>query len=238
MMRPWNDMKSVKALILGTLGSSAILFAVSGCASVEKPPEPYGIEHVVEHAKGDRPVWIDNIQVYQKDHSGGRKYFSGMSIRSFDMEGGRTDAYANALSGIANGMKNTVHNLYISARTVDATGDASSYTADLQKAIEDGTLQKARGVITGASPDLYWWQKYWVQMAPGAPVQSYYNVYVLVSMSQSDYDQSVYQTLNKVQDVVAAPKAHRVIKTMKDLWLKDHSGQNGSAVAPATNPME
>jgi hypothetical protein len=238
MMRPWNDRNPVRSLVLGALGGSAILFAVSGCASVQKPPTPYGIEHVVDHAKGDRPVWIDDISKYQKDHSGGRKYFAGIANRSFDMEGGRSDAYANALSGIASGMKNTVHNLYISARTVDATGDASAYTADLQKAIEDGTLQKAKGVITGASPDLYWWKKYWVQMAPGAPVQYYYDVYVLVSMSQSDYDQSVYQTLNKVSEAVAAPKAHRVIKTMKNLWLKETPDAAGAAQSPSSGTAQ
>lgn len=238
MMRPWNDRNPVRSLVLGALGVSAILFAVSGCASVQKPPTPYGIEHEVDHAKGDRPSWIDDMAKYQKDHSGGRKYFAGLANRSFDMEGGRSDAYANALSGIANGMKNTVHNLYISARTVDATGDASAYTADLQKAIEDGTLQKAKGVITGASPDLYWWKKYWVQMAPGAPVQYYYDVYVLVSMSQSDYDQSVYNTLNKVQESVAAPKAHRVIKTMKNLWLKETPDAAGAGQTPSSGTAQ
>ena len=43
-------------------------------------------------------------------------------------------------------------------------------------------------------------------------------------MSKADYQQTIYQTLNGVKKVVQAPKAHRVIKTMKNLWLKQNAG--------------
>lgn len=209
--------------VLGAFGCSAVLvltgFLAGGCTSVETPPTPYGIEHVVEHSKGSKPSWVDNIDAYRKAHDG-RVYFVGMAIRAQDMRGGRTDAAANAMSQIANSVEVTVHNLYVGARAADAGGNADAYTADMQRAIEAGTLQEAKGVITGAAPDLYWWEKYWVQTAPGEPVQYYFNIYALVSLSKPDYEKTVFQTLNGVQASVDVPRADAVIKTMKDLWLK------------------
>ncbi len=213
-----------KKLSLGVmLLVSGSLVALASCSSVQAPPNQYGIEHEVAHSKGSRPEWIDNMGSYQKSHPD-RVYFMGEADREFDMEGGRSDAVANAQKGIATGIKNTVHNLYIQARTVDATQSAGSYDADTQKAIEDGTLQVANGIITGAQPDRFWWRRYWVQNSPGAPVEYFNDVYVLESMSKADYAQTVYQTLNGVKKVVEAPKAHRVIKTMKNLWLKQNAG--------------
>ncbi|MHB1756651.1 MAG: hypothetical protein ACYCT9_03960 [Leptospirillum sp.] len=213
-----------KVLSLGaTFLSVGTFIALAACSSVQHPPNPYGIEHEVAHSKESRPKWIDNMRAYQKSHPD-RKYFVGEADHEFDMEGGRTDAVANAQKGIATTIKNTVHNLYIKARTVDATQSAGSYNADTQQAIEDGTLQVANGIITGAQPDRFWWRRYWIQTSPGAPVEYFNDVYVLESMSKADYQQTIYQTLNGVKKVVQAPKAHRVIKTMKNLWLKQNAG--------------
>ena len=190
-----------------------------GCSSLSSPPNRYGEEHVVEHSGGSRPVWIDRIGEYGKSHPD-RRYFVGVSNRSLSLEGGRTDSYANALAVIAGGVKDTVHTLYVQARTSDSAGNAGGYSGDLERAIESGTLQEAKGVITGAEPERFWWEKAWVQMEPGAPIQYYYNVYVLVSLSKDHYDQTVYQTLNGLHRRVSVPNADRVIETMKNLWLK------------------
>ncbi|MHB8422413.1 MAG: hypothetical protein ACYC9S_07735 [Leptospirales bacterium] len=193
-----------------------------GCSSLESPPNQYGTEHIVAHSEGSRPSWIDRIGEFNKDHPN-RRYFVGLSTRSLSIEGGRTSSYANALSNIAGSVKDTVHTLYIQARTSDSTGNSGAYSGDLEQAIESGTLEEANGIITGAEPDRYWWEKAWVQTEPGAPIQYYYNFYVLVSLSKDHYDQTVYQTLNGLGHKVSVPKADRVIETMKNLWLKKPS---------------
>lgn len=208
--------------VLFILGWALFLLIPVGCSSLESPPNQYGAEHIVGHSRGGRPSWVDRIGEYSKDHAD-RHYFVGVSNHSLSLEGGRTASYANALASIAGSVKDTVHTLYIRARTSDSMGDSGAYSGDLERAIESGTLEEAKGVITGAEPDRYWWEKAWVQMEPGAPIQYYYNVYVLVSLSKNHYDQTVYQTLNGLDHRVSVPRADRVIETMKNLWLKKPS---------------
>ncbi len=193
-----------------------------GCSSLQSPPNTYGMEHVVEHSSGDRPVWIDHIGEYGESNPA-RRYFVGVANRSLSLEGGRTDSYANALANIARGVKNTVHTLYVQARTSDSAGTGGVYSGSLERAIESGTLQEAKGVITGAESEQFWWEKSWVQMAPGAPIQYSFTVYVLVSLSKEHYDQTVDQTLAGLHHRVFVPSADHVIETMKNLWLKKPS---------------
>ncbi len=208
-----------KISVPARLGVSTLMFLAAGCASVATMPTDYGVEHVAGYSKESKPSWLDNIDAYQKAHET-RIYFVGMAIRASDLEGGRTDATANAMSQIANSVKAAVHNLYIGARARGDDGNASFYTADMQRAIEAGTLREAKGVITGAAPDFFWWQKTWVQAGPGEPVRYSFDVYVLVSQSRADYEKTVFRTLNGLQSSVDLPKAGAVIKTMKDLWLR------------------
>ncbi len=192
------------------------LGGLAACSSSNMPPpEPYGIQHVVEKANGSRPMWIDDPGQYQKSHSE-KRFFVGLVNGDPDMESGRTDAEASAAAELAKAIENTVHDLYVKGRTTDQSGGNS----DLERAIQSGTLQEARAVATGLSPQRFWWEKYWVQSSPGAPVRYYYNVWVLSSMSKAHFDQTIYQTLNGLQHTVSAPHAKKVVKEMKKLYLK------------------
>lgn len=192
---------------------------LGGCEPAETPPPTeYGVEHVSSHSAGSRPSWIDDIEGYRKVHKD-RVYFVGMAMRAEDPKGGRTDAVANAMAQIANAVKSTVHDLYVGARSGNPPGDRRLYTTGMERAIEAGTLRTARGVITGAGPDRYWWEKTWTRGEPGEAVRYSYNVYVRVSMTKEDYDRTVFRTLNGVGAEVDVPGAKTVIETMKDLWL-------------------
>lgn len=193
------------------------LAALSACSSVVAPPTTYGERHLVETSGGGRPLWIDNARAYQKEHKD-RFYFVGLATKEPDYELARSNAYADALKNVARGIKSTVHNLYVSASTEDK-GAQSDYTRDVEKSVEDGTLQTALGIISGASVDQYYWKKYWVQEEPGSPVIYFRNVYALVSMTKEDYQRTLYDTLNKKASEVKDPRARHVIKEMKKKWF-------------------
>ncbi|MHB1606810.1 MAG: hypothetical protein ACYCTV_10550 [Leptospirales bacterium] len=208
----FSNARRVVSALLGALA----LGGLGACSSaVTPPPEPYGIQHVVEKANGSRPQWIDEPGKYQKDHSG-KRFFVGLVNGDPDMESGRTDAEASASAELAKAIENTVHDLYVKGRTTDQTAGNS----DLERAIESGTIQQARALATGLSPQRFWWEKYWVQSSSGAPVRYYYNVWVLSSMSKANFDRTIYQTLNGLRHTVSAPHAKKVVKEMKKLYLK------------------
>lgn len=223
--------RPLRTVFLGLVPAVFAGAVLWGCSPAEAPPPTeYGAEHVSSHAAGSRPSWIDDIEGYRKAHKD-RVYFVGMAMRAEDLKGGRADAVANAMAQIANAVQSTVHDLYVGARSGNSAGNRRLYTPGMEKAIEAGTLRTARGVITGAGPDRYWWEKIWIQGEPGEAVRYSYNVYVRVSMTKEDYDRTVFQTLNGVGAEVDVPGAGEVIRTMRDLWL----GRQGVRFAsPAT----
>ena len=166
---------------------------------------------------GHRPVWAENLKRYQKEHSD-RVYFVGLSGNVSDYSLAREEAYADALQNLANGIKDTVHNLYTAAKTQD--GNQTDYNYDVEKAVEDGTLQTAKGIITGASVDKYFWNKYVKKNGDGR-IDEYLSVYALVSLSKEDYRKTVELTLTDEQKVTKDVRARNVIKEMKKLYLKN-----------------
>ena len=209
---------------LMAVGFAAVF--LSACSSVVAPPTTFGIRHFVASSGGDRPVWIDNTQEFQAKHQD-RMYFVGIATKERDYTLARSNAYADALKNMARGIKATVHDLYTSASTEDKSS-ASDYSQDTERAIEDGTLQTALGVITGAEVDQYYWRKYWVQPDAGAPVIYYRNVYALVSLSKADYEKTVYQTLSAKEKRVQDPRARQVIREMKNRWLTKPAASGGT----------
>lgn len=193
------------------------VMSFSACSSIVSPPTTYGMRHFISSSGGNRPSWIDNGRAFQERHTD-RYYFVGLATKERDYELARSNAYADALKNLARGVKATVHDLYTAASTEDK-GSASDYNQDTERAIEDGTLQTALGIVTGASVDKYYWRKYWVQEEAGAPIIYFRNVYALVSMTKADYQRTVYQTLNAQAKKINDPHAKHVIQEMKDRWL-------------------
>lgn len=200
---------------------AALLAVLSACATAESE---YGMPHVVKTSGGSRPEWIDRPQAWSDAHRD-RVYFIGVSSRSDDETLARQDAKVNALGQIADGIRDTVHNYFNAARTLDQT-HAGDYTTETERAIESGTLAVSRAIVTGAKVDRYWWKEYWVQEVPGAPREYFRDEYALVWMSKSDYDKTLYQTLNGVQKEVQDPKAQHVLEFMKKHYLGDLNGHN------------
>jgi hypothetical protein len=200
-------------------GSVLLVAALGACSTaITPPPNDYGQKHLIKTSTGgDRPAWVDNLSDWQKQHPE-RVYAVGVAENETDYSLGRDNAYADALKHLAQKVKNTTHVLYLEATTEDR-GDGSKFTPDVQKAVENGTLQTALGIITGAGVDSYYWRKYWVQTAPGAPILYVRDVNALVSLSKENFQKTVYQTLNRQATVVKDPRAQQVLRDMKNRWL-------------------
>ena len=195
------------------------LIGVGACSTaLIPPPNDYGQKHLIKTSTGGgRPSWVDNLSTWQKQHSN-RVYAVGLAENETDYALGRDNAYADALKHLAQKVKNTTHALYTAAATEDR-GTGTKYTPDVQRAVEDGTLQTALGIITGAGVDTYYWRKYWVQEAPGSPILYVRDISALVSLSKENFQKTVYQTLNRQAAAAKDPRARQVLQDMKNRWL-------------------
>ena len=195
----------------------SLIASLAACSTVIPPPTNFGVRHLVSTSEASRPKWIDDFRKFQEDHKD-RVYSVGVATKERDYGFARSIASADALKNLARTIKSTVHDLYVEAKTEDK-GAASAYTSDMERSIQDGTLQTAKGIISGAEVDKYYWTKYWVQESPGGPVIYYRNVYALVSLSKADFQQAIYMTLNDREKRVQNPAARHVIHEMKERWL-------------------
>ena len=208
-------MKHTKKM-LAVVSAITISLSLGACSSTLENAQ-LGAPVKIGSSDGHRPGWAENLKKYQKEHSD-RVYFVGLSGNVSDYSLAREEAYADALQNLANGIKATVHNLYTAAKTQD--GNQTDYNFDVEKAVEDGTLQTAKGIITGASVDKYFWNKY-IKKNPDGRIDEYLSVYALVSLSKEDYRKTVELTLSDEQKVTKDVRARNVIKEMKKLYLKN-----------------
>lgn len=200
-----------------TLSSAFLVLVFLGaCSTVQAPPTTYGMKHEYKHSPGSEPSWVDDPREYQLKHPE-RRYFAGTTDNEPDMTMARHDAYADAMRNLANGIRDTIHNLYKNAETED--GVIGGHRPEVERAIDDGTVQIAMAVATGATVEKYWWREYWVQPEPNSGIQYFYSVDTLVSMSQANYSRTIDQTLHGLDRVVHDESARRVIKEMDHLWV-------------------
>ncbi len=174
------------------------------------------MKHEFKHSPGSEPSWVDDPREYQLKHPE-RRYFVGVTDNEPDMSMSRHNAYADAMQNLANSIKNTIHNLYKNAQTED--GVIGGNRPEVERAIDDGTVQIAMAGATGATIEKYWWREYWVQPEPNAEIQYFYSVDALVSMSQANYARTIDQTLHGLDQTVHDENARKVIKEMNRLWV-------------------
>jgi hypothetical protein len=202
---------------LGAGLALGVMVLLSSCSSAPSSSSHYGVETEASHARGSRPEWIDSPGIFRADHQE-KMWFSGVALKKYDLEEGRQDAYLDALNAISIGIGATIHDQFNKARAADTRAPKDLYSAKNEKTIEDASLSRARGLITSANADSYWWRKYWVQESPAAPVRYYYDVYCLVSMSREAYKRTVFQTLKSVEESFRSPEARKIIRFMTDRY--------------------
>jgi hypothetical protein len=207
MRKPWGIW-----LVLGT----GILF--SACSGMPGSPSHYGSENAVSQSRGPRPEWIDNLEVFRKSHRN-KLWFSGATFKKADREDGRQEAYLDAIRSIAKGIRETVHSFYIRAKTVDDMTSKGLYTSKSEHEIDKASFSHALRTITGANADSYWWRKFWIQQSPESPVQYYYDVYSLVSISSEAYNQDVDRTLEGLADELQDRGTRKIAQYMKNHYM-------------------
>lgn len=205
---------SKKVILAGFLVFGLGLGACSSTGML--PKVDYGQPHFVASNDSKEPTWVDSPGRYAKEHKDA-KYFVGADSRCTLYDVCRDVAVGNALKSAAQAIRDKVHSLL----EVASTDDSTLGTPDVQRAIESGTLQTAFGAIHGMSPDRFYWKKYWVQTSPDSPIVYYRNVYVLVSISNDDWKQSVYETLTKKAEKVNDPRARALLHKMEKRWLNE-----------------
>ena len=200
---------------LGTGLALGAMVLLSSCSSAPSSSSLYGREVEASHTEGSRPEWIDSPGKFQADHQE-KMWFSGVALKKYDLEEGRQDAYLDALNAVATGIRTTIHDQFNKARAADTNAHRGLYSAKNEKKIEEASFSRARGMITGANADSYWWRKYWVQESSASPVQYYYDVYCLVSMTGEAYNRAVFATLKSVGESFGSPEARKIIRFMTD----------------------
>lgn len=189
---------------------ASFFLAISACSSFSQPPGGYGEPHLMAEAHGKKPEWIDQPGKYQENHRDAR-YFSGLANREPDQEGGRTDSYANALENIAQSVANTVDSRYLARRMTTLGSDAAGVSMRTRRRITNLVRQSAEARLSGVRVVRYWWKKYWIQTSRNTPSQTYYDYYVLVSLSNNQYHHLVRQTLSDAKNAASDPQTKRVL---------------------------
>lgn len=194
--------------ILTVLLCSGLLVA-GACSSL--PSNDPG-RHIVASSGASRPDWIDTPPVQSKD----KRYFVGTSSNVDDETLAREDAKINAMGQIADQVRSTVHQYMNSARTQDSA-NAEDYTANVEHAIEMGTLSVAKAIVTGVHVKKYYWMEY----VEGGMPAIHRDEYALVWLTQSDFQRTLAQTLAGLSQEIHDEKAQHVLKFMKDHYLND-----------------
>ena len=203
-------MKMSKKLLL-----VPILVILGACASL---PGHNPAREIIAASASHRPSWIDSPP---KPHDG-KHYFVGSSSGVDDESLARQESRAAAMANIADGIRDTVHHYLDTARTAD-TAHSGDYSPDVEHSIEAGTLAVSRAIVSGAQVDRYFWQEY-VDADPSRPSGHgpvMRDEYALVSLSNADFQRTLAQTIDGVEQQVKDPRARHVLKFMKKHFLND-----------------
>ncbi len=193
--------------LLGGLG------LLSACSSLSTPPGGLGVPHLEARSSKTRPIWIDSLGKWQRDHSG-RQYFVGTTSKEPDQESGRTDAYQNAVRSIAERIGEQARSLYqeMSSRHMDANG--SGMDMSVRRHVTSMVRNEASARISGARVEDYFWQKFWEKDQEEQPPYSFYKYYVLVSIRQDLYDALLRKSLEGARRNASDPQVRSLLEQM------------------------
>ena len=193
------------------LSSLALTFlAFSACSSFSQPPGGYGEPHLMAQSHGKRPEWIDQPGKYQQDHPDAR-YFSGTANREPDQEGGRTDSYASALQSIAESVANNVGSRYMAKRMTVLGSSPDGGEMRTKRRITNLIRQSAEARLSGVRVVRYWWRKYWIQPSRDANTRTYFDYYVLVSLSNDQYHRLIRHAIRDARNAAGDSRTRKAL---------------------------
>lgn len=191
------------------LKSILIFVAITGffyaCASA---PKVVGDREIIDRS-GDRPDWYTKIPK-AKD---GKLFFRGARTRALTYEDGLTDARMDAMRQIGERIQTIVHTSYEKARVEYGIPQDDK---DAGRDLEDGLIAQAKAAVTGAQEEDAYWEKY--KEISGGGVSYFYDVAILMSLSQQDFERSLANTLSGALEKkreAKNKKAEQVLERMR-----------------------
>jgi hypothetical protein len=179
------------------LASLAALLA--SCSGLSTPPGGLGVEHLEARSSGERPVWIDSLGRWQRDHPD-REYFVGTTPKEPDQEAGRTDAYENAIVSITQRVGERARSLYQEVSSRQMGVSAGGMDMSVRRNVRSMVQASAKARIAGVRIEEYFWQKFWEKDQENSPPISFYRYHVLVSLSRDGYERVTRKSLEDARD--------------------------------------
>ncbi|HEY4715725.1 MAG TPA: hypothetical protein VII00_01315 [bacterium] len=165
------------------LGIAIITSFAWGCAATKKA---IGEREVIDKS-GDRPDWYTKIPKL-KD---GKLFFRGSRTRALAYEDGLTDARMDAMRQVGEKIQTIVHTSYEKARVEYGIPQDDK---DAGRDLEDGIIAQAKAAVTGVQEEDAFWEKY--KEIGGSGISYFYDVAVLMSLTQQDFERSLANTLS------------------------------------------
>jgi len=189
-------------LILMLAVISGLFYA---CASA---PKVAGEREIIDRSE-HRPDWYTKVPK-PKD---GKLYFRGARTRALTYEDGLTDARMDAMRQVGEKIQTIVHTSYEKARVEYGIPQDDK---DAGRDLEDGLIAQAKAAVTGVQEEDAYWEKYKEISAGG--VSYFYDVAILMSLTQQDFERSLANTLNGALEKkreAKNKKAEKVLERMR-----------------------
>jgi len=208
---------SMNILLVCCSISIILLFA---CAGPQVKSE--GEREVVERSDDAKPKWV--TKKVPKPEAG-KIFFRGARTRSTTYEDGMTDARMDAIKGIAQMAQTELYSDYEKAR---AEFGAPKDDKDIGTVIKEGINAFSETVVNGVIEEDTYYEKY-KEYASGK-VSYFYDVYLLVSISDKAFKDAANSILEKQKEKARAEKntkAEDFLDKMRDRIEKKRFSTEG-----------
>ncbi len=172
-------------------------------------PKVTGDREIIDRS-GDRPDWYTKVPK-PKD---GKIFFRGARTRALTYEDGLTDARMDAMRQVGEKIQTIIHTSYEKARVEYGIPQDDK---DAGRDLEDGLIAQAKAAVTGAQEEDAFWEKY--KELGGGGVSYFYDVAILMSLSQQDFERSLANTLNGALEKkreAKNKKAEKLLERMRE----------------------
>ncbi len=172
-------------------------------------PKTIGDREIIDRS-GDRPDWYTKVPK-PKD---GKIFFRGARTRALTYEDGLTDARMDAMRQVGEKIQTIIHTSYEKARVEYGIPQDDK---DAGRDLEDGLIAQAKAAVTGVQEEDAYWEKY--KEIGGGGVSYFYDVAVLMSLSQQDFERSLANTLNGALEKkreAKNKKAEKLLERMRE----------------------
>ncbi len=163
----------MRRVLVGVMG---LVFISCAGAKVKKE---IGEREIVERSDDKKPEWILKKVPKPKE---GKIFFRGSRTRAVAYEDGMTDARMDAIKGISQMAQTEMFATYERARKELGIHQDDK---DVGRVINDGMIAFSETIVKGIVEEEVYWEKY--KEYEGGKVGYFYDVFMLVSISESDF---------------------------------------------------